>query len=93
MLRCVDPSLSTIANTGQITRKVHMVTDDGEIQGTVDLNTAMERLRMSSPTSLSTPLMCSWMRTPHHNQRKPGCAYCPQAKEVPSICANEYVSH
>ena len=26
------------------TRKVHMVTDDGEIQGTVDLNTAMERL-------------------------------------------------
>ena len=25
------------------TRKVHMVTDDGEIQGTVDLNTAMER--------------------------------------------------
>ena len=25
-------------------RKVHMVTDDGEIQGTVDLNTAMERL-------------------------------------------------
>ena len=37
MLRCVDPSLSTIANTGQITRKVHMVTDDGEIQGTGDL--------------------------------------------------------
>ena len=38
--------------TGQVTslldfhipRKVHMVTDDGEIQGTVDLNTAMERL-------------------------------------------------
>ena len=26
------------------TRKVHMVTDDGEIQGTVDLNTAVERL-------------------------------------------------
>ena len=26
------------------TRKVHMVTDDGEIQGTVDLNTVMERL-------------------------------------------------
>ena len=26
------------------TRKVHMVTDDGEIQGTVDLDTAMERL-------------------------------------------------
>ena len=26
------------------TRKVHMVTEDGEIQGTVDLNTAMERL-------------------------------------------------
>ena len=26
------------------TRKVHMVTDDGEIQGTVDLNTAMEKL-------------------------------------------------
>ena len=26
------------------TRKVHMVTDDGEIQGTVDLNAAMERL-------------------------------------------------
>ena len=26
------------------TRKVHMVTDDGEIQGTVGLNTAMERL-------------------------------------------------
>ena len=26
------------------TRNVHMVTDDGEIQGTVDLNTAMERL-------------------------------------------------
>ena len=26
------------------TTKVHMVTDDGEIQGTVDLNTAMERL-------------------------------------------------
>ena len=25
------------------TRKVHMVTDDGEIEGTVDLNTAMER--------------------------------------------------
>ena len=27
------------------TRKVHMVTDDGEIQGTVDLNTAVERLQ------------------------------------------------
>ena len=26
------------------TRKIHMVTEDGEIQGTVDLNTAMERL-------------------------------------------------
>ena len=26
------------------TGKVHMVTDDGEIQGTVDLNTVMERL-------------------------------------------------
>ena len=26
------------------TRKVHMLTDDGEIQGTVDLNTAVERL-------------------------------------------------
>ena len=26
------------------TRQVHMVTDDGEIQGTVDLNTAMESL-------------------------------------------------
>ena len=26
------------------TRKAHMVTDDGEIQYTVDLNTAMERL-------------------------------------------------
>ena len=26
------------------TREVHMVTDDGEIQGTVDLNTAIERL-------------------------------------------------
>ena len=26
------------------TRKVHMITDDGEIQGTVDLNTAIERL-------------------------------------------------
>ena len=26
------------------TRKVHMITDDGEIQGTVDLDTAMERL-------------------------------------------------
>ena len=26
------------------TRKVHMITDDGEIQSTVDLNTAMERL-------------------------------------------------
>ena len=26
------------------TRKVHMVTDDGEIQGTVNPNTAMERL-------------------------------------------------
>ena len=50
MLRYVDPSLPTIAKMGQITSfldfqaQLHMLTDDGEIQGTVNLNTVMERL-------------------------------------------------
>ena len=45
--RCVNNSQDRSNNKSarfSDTRKVHMVTDDGEIQGTVDLNTAMERL-------------------------------------------------
>ena len=68
------------------TRKVHMVTDDGEIQGTVDLNTAMERLK--------DVISCEFVDTMDvFVDEKPGCAYCPQAKEVPGIHKSEYVSH
>ena len=61
-----------------------MVTEDSEFQGTVDLNTAMERLE--------DVISCEFVGT-IDTQRKPGCAYCPQAKEVPGIHQSEYVSH
>ena len=38
------------------TRKVHMVTDDGETQGTVDLNTATERLEDATSCEFVDPI-------------------------------------
>ena len=51
MLKCVRPNHAVANKTGQImssrltgTRRVNMVTDDGKVEGTVDLDTAMGRL-------------------------------------------------
>ena len=74
MLKYVDPNLPTITQDRSNnksarfsgTRKVHMVTEDGEIQGTVDLNTAMERLEdVISCEFVGTIDVFVGMRTPH----------------------------
>ena len=67
-----------------------MVTEDGEIQGTVDLNTATERLEdvISSECVGSIDVFVD-EDTTSQPQRKPGCAYCPQAKEAPGIHQSE----
>ena len=75
------------------TRKVHMVTDDGEIQGTADLNTATERLEDAISCEFVDPIGMLVDEDTTSQLKETWMCILATSHEVPGIHQNEYVSH